>query len=411
MRVRELFWHVGELETRAGHWHWRRRPIALPKCAVHLVPVLRLDPTMREPFRAEALEELLALLKTEIATQHWNELQIDCDTPDRLLDSYAAALGQIHRLVPRLSVTALAGWSRDQSWPALQQAVAEIFPMFYDLKPDPNGQPLPLLSQSETDAQLHEWSACRIPWRAGLPNFARLTVYDQAGKSRGHIRDWQPNDLSFNRALADGETTGSGTVLLRPKEAINLNGTPIAAGETLAARWPDRAVLAHAIRQSETAKARGIVYFRLPDGSAGGGWSLAQLQQLDTADSPALVLRRADDGTLCLTNDSGVDLPPRLAGEGELDRGYALEIESASPIWREAMAGDFWRVAGHANPETKPAAVPIPLATRLTFWFSELHAGAQLKTGLIQTAPGASAAPIRYRVLHLAADESWRELK
>jgi hypothetical protein len=136
------------------------------------------------------------------------EVQIDCDTPDRLLGSYARALGEIRRLVPRLTVTALAGWSRTPHWESLQQNVDEIFPMFYDLEVDPPGvgsgaAPRPFIERDVVAAQLRDWSKCRIPWRAGLPNFARLTLYNTAGKSRGHIRQWRWNDVSFNAGLVD----------------------------------------------------------------------------------------------------------------------------------------------------------------------------------------------------------------
>ena len=94
------------------------------------------------------------------------------------------------------------------------------------------------------------------------------------------------------------------------------------------------------------------------------------------------------------------ELHPEVAKRYELTkRGYALELDAPAPIFREALEGDFWRVASHIDPDTAPKPVPIPLATRLTFWFSHLRAGDSLDTGLIQLAPGANFEEIRYRIV------------
>jgi hypothetical protein len=286
--------------------------------------------------------------------------------------------------------------------------------MFYDLEADPPGvgrgaAPRPFIESEVIAAQLRDWSKCRIPWRAGLPNFARLSVYDSAGKSRGHIRQWRWNDVCFNAALVDANVkTGAETVLLRAVRKTQVAGTGLEENELIAARWPNRALLAEAAVAAKAAIARGIIFFRLPDDTPGGGWSLSQLARLNANDAPRLVLRRTSDSTLELTNESAIDLEPKLVSESDRDRGYALEIDAPAPIWREAMEGDFWRVTAHANPDEKPQPVAIPLATRLTFWFSHMHARAQLKTGLIQTAPGAAANAMRYRILNVPGGESWR---
>jgi hypothetical protein len=130
---------------------------------------------------------------------------------------------------------------------------------------------------------------------------------------------------------------------------------------------------------------------------------------LNTNDRPHLVLRWKTAEQLELVNDSSVDLVPRLAGEkDDRDRGYALEVNAPAAIFREALAGEFWRVTAHAQPDSaKPQPAPVPLATRLTFWFSHICAGGALRTGLLQTAPGASLDGIRYRILHCERTSSW----
>jgi hypothetical protein len=167
------------------------------------------------------------------------------------------------------------------------------------------------------------------------------------------------------------------------------------------------------VAQARAAGAAGIVFFRLPDGSDPGGRSLGDLAKLAAPGRSRLILRPASGDQLELVNDSPVDLAPRLSGEkGDRDRGYALEIDAPAPLFRESLAGDFWRVTGHARPDTKePVAVAAPLATRLTFWFSELRSGATLQTGLLQLAPGASFKNLRYRVLNCDAAAEWKPVQ
>ena len=127
---------------------------------------------------------------------------------------------------------------------------------------------------------------------------------------------------------------------------------------------------------------------------------------------PNLVLRRAAAPTqLELVNESDADLEPRLSdldGKGELDRGYALEVDASAAVFRDAPEGDFWRVLGQA--ENAQRSVAVPLATRLTFWFSHLRARQSLRTGLIQLAPGENFDQIRYRVRNASGDSVWKKI-
>jgi hypothetical protein len=174
--------------------------------------------------------------------------------------------------------------------------------------------------------------------------------------------------------------------------------TPVKRGETLVARQPSRSALAAALDAAEKAHARGVVYFRLYDGTDPSGWSCKQMGGIASQDAPHLVLRERTPGHLALVNDSAADLEPRLSGSGGMDRGYALELDAGAPVFREADAGDFWKVTGYADPDAKPVLVVIPLATRLTFWFSHLRAGESLDCGLIQLAPNVTLKQIRYRI-------------
>jgi hypothetical protein len=413
--VTTLYWHVGEMETRAGRWRWKTPPRAVQGLAdgLRIVPVVRLTSEMKQPFAPAALEILRSELP-RVAGEN-GALQIDYDCPDRLLPEYAAALREIRKLVPHLSITALAQWPRLPGFAALTREVEEIAPMFYDLQADPTGvsadaPPPPLLDPAQLEAVLRPWKQCPIPWRAGLPTFARLTVFDRTGVSRGQIPNWLWDDFCFHKSLHTLAPTRLGVTLFRADADTRVAATPVAKDELVVSRFTDRAALAQAVARARAAGAVDIIFFRLPDDSDPSGWSLANLSKLADDEHPQLILRAAADDRLELVNDSAVDLSPRLAGDkSDRDRGYALEIDVPAPLFREALAGDFWRVGSHAEPDSKkPVAVAVPLATRLTFWFSQLRAGSTLQTGLLQLAPGASLTHLRYRVLNCAENDAWK---
>jgi hypothetical protein len=130
--------------------------------------------------------------------------------------------------------------------------------------------------------------------------------------------------------------------------------------------------------------------------------------------TPKLVLRKTGTPSqLELVNESDADLEPRLSGakiEGALDRGYALELDAPATDFRDAQEGDFWRVLGHTDPDGARRAVAVPLATRLTFWFSHLRARQSLRTGLIQLAPRPNLDQIRYRIRNAPGDSAWKNI-
>ncbi len=215
--------------------------------------------------------------------------------------------------------------------------------------------------------------------------------------------------------------------ILRALKPTRVGESLLPAGGFAAARGAERTEVRAGIVAADSAGARGVVFFRLPDPpsptrATGGGWSLPQILALlapsasATEDQPRLRLRRADDGSdrWVLRNDADTDLPPRFDANA---RGYGLELELAGGAagWREALPGDFRRVAGHvfvppaaADPGAgeKPVAVAIPLARRLTFWFAELPAHGLLSTGLVQLAPGADPTAVRFRLPAVDQPES-----
>ena len=413
--VRTIYWQVGELENVAETWRWKAR-FVLPANdgALRFVAVVRLESRERSPFSRTSLESLLGALAP--IAKGADELQLDYDAPDRLIAEYAAALKKIHGLVPKLSITALPLWGRSSAVNLLEGSVDELAPMLYDFEPDPiveGAAPLPLLDPEKLAAWLADWNKCKTGWRAGLPAFARVTLFDPNGKSRGHVREWNWDNLCFNKSLAPLRPTALGLTLFNARASTRLANTPVKANQRVAVRWPDRAALLRVIEQVKKTNARGLVFFRLPDSSAPSGWSLRQLGHLDAA--PNLVLRKLESSQqLELVNDRDADLEPRLAGASEksgLDRGYALEVDAPAAVFRDVHEGDFWRVLGHVDPDGARQAVVAPLATRLTFWFSHLRARQSLRTGVIQLAPGAAFSQIRYRVLSAAGNSEWKQIE
>lgn len=413
--VRTIYWQTGELENVGETWRWKAR-FSLPQArdtGLRFVAVVRLESRERSPFSKTSLDALLGSLAAVMKDA--DELQLDYDAPDRLVEEYAAALKKIHGLVPRLSITALPGWSRRAVLDVLESSVDELLPMLYDFEPDPiveGAAPLPLLLPEKLERSLAEWNRCQIAWRAGLPAFARVTLFDPSGKSRGHIREWNWDDLCFNKSLATLRPIALGVTVFQARSSTRVTNTPVKTNQLLAVRWPDRAGLAQVIGRAKKTNARGVVFFRLPDSSAPSGWSLRQFGHLDA--TPHFVLRKTGiSPQLALLNESEADLEPRLSnanGGGDLDRGYALELDATAAIFRDVQEGDFWRVLGHVDPEGARRAVAMPLATRLTFWFSHLRARQSLRTGVIQLAPDATFDQIRYRIRNAPGDSEWKNI-
>jgi hypothetical protein len=407
--VDTIYRHVGELENIGTTWRWKAR-FSFPSSdagRIRFVPVVRLVSHERQPFSEESVTALVARLSSVAAKQL--ELQLDYDAPDRLLGDYAAALKRIHGLVPRLSIAALPHWSRADYLKILEPKVDELFPMLYDFEGEPalrNQSPLPLISPEKISKLIDDWRDCRKPWRAGLPVFARLTIYDENRKFRGQIRNWNWDEICFNRNFQFVNGGQFGTTILRAVTATSIANTAIHAGEELIVREVDRGALRDAISAALRAGAQGIVFFRLPDSTASSGWSLRQLGHLQAG--PQLLLRRPPDSeALELSNTGDGDLAPRFQGSDKDEGGYVLEVDVESPIFREAERGDFASVGAFAG--DKPARVPF--ATRLRFRFAQLRAKENLRTGLIQLAPGADFQQTRYRILNVDAGSTWRPLE
>jgi len=408
-KIDTIYWQAGELENVGETWRWKARFNfqSLNVAHIRLVPVVRLVSRERQPFSDASVTALLASLSA-VGAKH-DELQLDYDAPDRLLAEYARTLNRIHGLVPRLTITALPHWSRADYLKLLEPNVDELLPMLYDFEAEPilkDQSPLPLISPEKISKLINAWRACRKPWRAGLPVFARLSVYDENQKLRGQIRNWNWDELCFNRNFQMANAGQFGVSILRATRSTSIANTPVHPGDELIVREVDRSALRDSIGAALRAGAHGIVFFRLPDSTASSGWSLHQLGHLESV--PRLILRKPGDAEMLeLFNASDGDLEPHFAANEANAGGYVLELETATPIFREAQRGDFASVDAFAD--EKPAQVPF--ATRVRFQFAQLRAKENLRTGLIQLAPGADFRQTRYRILNIEGAPPWRSLE
>ena len=441
--VRRLYWQVGELTAVPGGNLTLARTAPpsvlrpLPD-GPEIVPVVRVATSIRSPeaFTGEALGRAL---RPVVDAAPGRAVQLDFDCPNRLLPAYAERLRTARRVanIRHLTITALASWSDAPGQRVLWSAADEIFPMLYDTEPDAapavpgEFHPVPLLDLARLRTWLAGWRRCPIPWHAGLPVFARVTVYDAAGRPQGHLRAWEWDDVVYNSLLVGlDQPFPPGTNVFRATRTTRLAGSRVEAGGFIAVRRPAAGDLLAAVRAADAAGARGVAFFRLPDppdGGSAGGFSLAQTLASAAGQTPAPhpALRWDDatgSGRLMLVNDSDADLLPRLDGPTAPARGYRLEVQSPGAfVWREALPGDFHSLAAQAVPAAGDAAtmrnaptVAIPLATRLTFCFSGLPAHTSLATGLIQLSPDTDPATLRYRLPDLAppgATPSWQALR
>lgn len=407
--IKELYWHYGTLTCRAGEWIWKERhglpPTSMRSGSPALIPVIRLEPS--QPFTAAEFRSLITKLDQLAVTLHCPLFQLDYEAPDRLLPLYENFLRELKgRGYPwHLSITALAHWSRIAG--DFDGLVDEMIPMFYDLGSGherlSKGR-LPMSLGPEANDQIMGWKNCRVPWRAGLPNFRRVSVVDRSGLTRGSIRGFHLDDIWFSPLLKSEEPTTGGETVFRVLGEGLLGDTLLHQGERIVVREPPLEGLITLKKVSAKAGATGAVFFQIPRRSNDSGLSVRALCA-DGAELPRLTVQRTGNGCIRLVNSSDVDLAPSVSGDS---RGYALVLRGPAGSWREAVAGDFARVTtDQAGSCVVGDEIPRG-AEELYFWFSHLPAGATLTSGLLQSA---SSSGISFRILNIPPGSPWQPLR
>jgi hypothetical protein len=347
-----LYRQVAEFGWRGGKWS----PREVAKAAVipaEVIPVVRIDPGPAFLERADAAEMLTRWLRHHFAPGVPSRLQLDHDCPVRLLPRYAGFLRELRGSLAlrELSITALAGWVGSPRFDELGRAVDEMVPMFYDLTADAPadiaaGKALPMAG-AEAAGWIERWKSCRTPWRAGLANFERLTLFEADGRLVGHLKQWSPESLQgveFLEPLPDF----AGAAGYRVTRAAVLHGTRLGAGQLLVWRAPEDAALRDLIAAARGAGARGIVWFALAGPGLRAARSPAHLAALagGRVPLPDIRLRRESDGRLVLRNEGPGDLAAlpgaplhhlkivadQAGGFGDVGPGGFAALRSSLPV-------------------------------------------------------------------------------
>ncbi|MEM7015553.1 MAG: DUF3142 domain-containing protein [Verrucomicrobiota bacterium] len=406
--VKRIFWHAGSWDWNAGKPGFGGG--GLPRKPgdpdLEVVPVIRLAADASQVETAEARAALIQFVENFIQKHGPSALQIDYDCPDRLLPEYQQLLSAVRdEIAPReLSVTTLAGWVKLEVFAEFTTSVDWLAPMFYDLWTDQSedvqaGKIRPL-ADPESDELIKAWSACPIPWEAGLPNFARVTLFRENGLSRGHFPDWPWDLICFNPGLEIVSEPSPGITLLRARGAQVIQNVKVEEGDLLATKIPSRKQLEVQRRLALESGARGVIWFRLPGATVPTGLSAADVLALGS-DQQLQVSLKFDGANFVLANNGKRDLVTRIIGKhGEDDRGYQLEIDAGEKArFAEVSGGDFVLMRGHIEPEAdEPKPVGVQAATRLTFWLSHLPAGGEIYSGFVQLKPGSQLTDLRWRL-------------
>jgi hypothetical protein len=378
-----LYRQIAEFGWRDGAW--APRPVAEANILLeNEIPVVRLDPGPAFLERPEAAVMLAKWLRHHFQDKVPTSLQLDHDCSIRLLPRYAAFLRELRGELglKEISITALAGWIDSPAFKQLGEATDEMVPMFYDLTADlPQdivaGKAKPMAGP-EAEAWIARWKSCRTPWRAGLANFERLTLFEADGKLVGHLKQWTPESIAHADFLETLPRFSGGTDY-RVKQATILHGTRLEASQRLVWRTPDDQSLRTLTTAAFDAGACGIVWFALPGPGLRAAHSPSHLAALSRGQTPShgVQVKLAGDGRIVLRNDGPGDLP--LAAGAPLHR---LELTSdEAGTFTAAGPGEFTEV-------TTP--LPAKFSRKIVLSFPRLLVGDEIasESGLIPARGG-----------------------
>jgi hypothetical protein len=386
-----LGWQVAEMGWEGGRWQVVRVSAWQPEGeGLEVFPVVRIKPGVEFLSERRAARELAGWLREWAGGSGLpGQVQLDFDCPARLLPAYAGFLRDFRLELGGvgLSVTALASWIGQPGFGKVAGQVDWIAPMFYDLEIDEapavvEGRFRPMVDGVEW---VRRWRSCRVPWRAGLPNFERVSVFSAAGELRGHLRGWSHDAVFFQPDLV-ADQIQAGVTLFRAQRELELSGTRVSPEDLVVHRMPDGVALREMEEAARESGARGVVYFALPGPGLQAAYSPRHLAAAEG--TPVLRLELLPDGAVVLRNLGERDLPAR-AGGWELH----LAGERAG-AFRSAGPGGFVRLS-------MADGSPAEGAVELRLHFSRLPAGTAVESGPLVENP----ARLRWRVAGL--DEVW----
>ncbi|MEK7952576.1 DUF3142 domain-containing protein [Luteolibacter soli] len=309
-----LYRQIAEFGWRDGSWS--PRPVTEAKALLeNEIPVVRLDPGPAVLERPDAAPMLAKWLRHHFQDKVPPSLQLDHDCSVRLLPRYATFLRELRGELglKEISITALAGWIDSPEFKQLGEAADELVPMFYDLTADPPqdivaGKAKPMAG-SEAASWITRWKSCRTPWRAGLANFERLTLFEADGKLVGHLKQWQPESIARADFLETLPQFTGGTGYRIKRDTI-LYGTQLKSSQLLVWRAPDEDSLRALIKTAFDSGASSIVWFSLPGPGLRAAHSPSHLAALARGEAPAhgVHAKLESDGRIVLRNDGPGDL-------------------------------------------------------------------------------------------------------
>jgi hypothetical protein len=377
----------GKLYRQIAEFGWRNdgwspRALGGPEVLGSAIPVVRLDPGPAMMERPDAAASLVKWLRFHFDGKVPPSLQLDYDCPVRLLARYGAFVSDLRSQLglQQVSVTALASWIESPAFSRLGDEVDEFVPMFYDLTADPpadvaSGKVVPMTG-ANTAQRIERWNKCRKPWRAGLPNFERLTLFKSDGTLVGHLRQWSPEALADTPSLKPLPGFSGGAAYRANKE-ISFQGTKVEAGQLLIWRAPDDEELKRLIATSFSSGANGIVWFALPGPGLRASHSPRHLAALARGESPApgIKARRDPSGGIVLRNEGPGDLVMKPGGAM-----HQLVLESDQPgSFTTAGPGDFFRIS---LPEGSPVSIQFSRKLGLHFQGLEVDEEIASESGL-----------------------------
>ena len=372
-RIDRIYHHLHELEP-GGTW----KPLRSTLPAGHEIPgrvtVVRLPPDPAWLTHPNGLPAIPQRRKGDDPA----EVQIDFDCPASRLADYAAAITRLRAGggIRSVSVTALASWIDAPDFGKLAAAADEIVPMFYDLETDDPaavraGRFEPLIG-AETLDWIAKWRRCPRPWRAGLPNFQRLSIFGPDGKLAGHHPRFDPGMLLASTHLSIDLPAAAGCATFTVDSAGPLAGVELSPGQRIVWRFPDDRLLRQAVETSMRAGAGGIVWFAHPVSAPTAWHSVPHLLRIDSPPAePVLEVSIADDGGIVLANTGDTDLTPRPDGQP-----WQLVLEDKPGAFRRSHPGTF-----HALESAGTATHRLDLASSIRLSFHQLHAGTSLRSG------------------------------
>jgi hypothetical protein len=365
-----------------GHFHYLQvaeftsdsfRELQAGPLGKGVTAVVRLPPGRQAVTDPVFQNRLFSYLKK----RNFPRLQLDYDCASLNLGLYRQFLESLQTQVTsdHLSITALASWIEAPGFDDVAMVVDEVAPMFYDLEPDKPSQIQkhscePLIDERTLD-WIKKWKGCPVTWRAGLPNYQRLSLFHTDGTLVGHLSRWQPSDLKALPGLTPLEGSSSNHYFLRIDRDQEYQNIQLPKGHLLVWRRPDEAMTKKAITTARDAGAGGVIWFTHPQSTPVASHSVNHLTQLQTERSPQAKLETTlnPDGSVTLTNTGSGDLS--FSAEQPY-RQLVLEAKTHR-VFSSPNPGTFHSVQAPGSSLVRPE-----LARTIVLTFSDLGSGSSL---------------------------------